>query len=636
MLSHVASSLDSSSTIVPKRQPPQEQASQEEAQNSAESALTRQKAALYHILQEGQPDQVMYALWDPQYREVVATLPDSVFVSAFVLLRPEHFVEPYLHLYHSLHPVTVLIKGYKTLEDTFESFCKALKEIANLRKSARPLGLAEYTHLLHCASAMGDEAMGDQIWQEMTDENVVPDLQCYNYYLESKIWDGARTGMERHRLRVSPFYYRKRRFHHPPRGYQGYGTAGRSVRKATLTLFREMTDSGIDGDESSFVNMFLASARVGHTLGMKAILKTAWNLDIEQLLTNPDEHAPLTSYDRSSPLYPSSRLLLALAHGFGTNSDISAALRSVDFVSQQYKIKIPSQVWLELFDRAYVLSKSRFGPDRQRDAKGKVPREILSGIFEMMTSEPFHVKPTIVVYRMLARTAYDMDRLRDFTSRLDAAYNLLRETRRRRKETRLILEQYLGAPFATDLSSRPSGLTVERALQSSSFWNALHRYKLLRYQVNQQTTLIEKMARLIFINNRWVGRNHTKKWIRQMIPKLLGEWRDFIPLSLYFSIPGPNGGRLEFQGETSRNSENIRPHIYAPVRRLPDGETVAPGEVLEIDDDYVWNGVRKHFGDYVHQSPLNEIFSSKPMELAEEVDEMSHSYSHSISMIPLT
>jgi hypothetical protein len=370
--------------------------------------------------------------------------------------------------------------------------------------------------------------------------------------------------------------------------------------------------------------MFLASARVGHTVGMKAILKTAWNLDIEQLLRNPEEHPPLTSYDRSSPLYPSNHLLLALAHGFGINSDITAALRSVDFVSQQYKLKIPSQVWLELFDRAYVLSKSRFGPDRRRDARGKVPKEILSGIFEMMTSEPFHVKPTVVVYRMLARTAYDMDRLRDFTSQLDAAYNLLRETRRRRKDARLILEQYLGAPFSTDPSSRSSGLTVERALQSPSFWKALHRYKLLRFQVNQQTILIEKMARLIFINTRWVGRDNNKIWIRQMIPSLLGEWCDFIPRPFYFQILGPKGGRVTFNRETSMNSQNTRPHIHVPVRRLPDGETVAPGEVVEMDDDYVWNSIRTHFGDYAHQSPLNEIFSLKPVSLAEEAGEMSH------------
>lgn len=569
----------------------------------------KEKETLYKILRDGQPEQVMRTMRDPEYREVVGSLPASTFVSAFLLLTPEYFIEPYRTIYKPLHPYVVEIKGYKPLEDIFSEFGSGLAAIVEARRSAgRSLGLAEYLHLLRCAASMGDAPMADTVWEEMKSDEVLPDVRCYNYYLEAKIWDNTYTGLEKHRLRVCPFYYRMRRLEAPPPGFEGFGTAGRSVRKEVLQIFQEMTDRDIACDQTSFINVFLASARVGHVRGMKAILKTVWNVDVDLLNQGESEHPPVTRYDPSSSLHPSSELLFAIAHGFGVNTDIAAALRTIDFMSRQYNINIPEKVWMELFERAFVLSRRRFGPDRERNSKGAVTKDLVVGIFALMTSEPYNVRPTMEVYRMLARIAYDRDRLNDFQPYMDDAYNLLRETRQKRKEARRVVERYLGEPFSPKSESNPPREIPESVLQSAAFTEAVNRYEMLRILVAQQTILLERMARLLLINDRWTGRDNPN-WEHRLLPAALSEWRDFLPRNFYFHITGKKGGRVEIEGQTRWGQRHIRPHNKVPIRWSPDGERPAYDEEIEVDDDFLWERYRLSLGEeYANREPLKRLF----------------------------
>jgi hypothetical protein len=589
----------------------------------------RKKTALYKIFQNGQPEQVMRAMVRPRYHMIVGSLPASAFVSAFLLLTPEYFIEPWRTIHRPLHPITVELKGIKALETIFSEFAQGLSTIVQVRRSAgRNLGLAEYTHLLRCAASMGDAPMADIVWEEMKADKVLPDVRCYNYYLETKIWDKAYTGLEKDRLRVSPFYYRKRGFMAPPPGFDGFGTAGRSVRRQVLLLFREMTDRGIEGDEKSFVNMFLASARVGHGRGMKAILKTVWNIDVDLLAETEGEsrHPAVASYDRLSPLYPSSQLLLAVAHGFGTNYDMAVALRTVDFISRQYNIDVSDKVWMELFGLSYVHSKKRFGPDRRRDAKGQVPKDLAVGIFELMTSAPYNVRPGMDVYRSLSRTAYDRDRLFDFQSYMNAAYDLLRETRQKRKEARWVVEQYLGDPFRSQL---PVPRAILDALESAAFVDAVNRYEILRLQVAQQTVLMERMARLLLTNNRWTGRENPD-WERRLLPMAFGEWRDFLPRSFVYDLRGQNGGRVVIRGWTHWGQPYIQGHDKVPVRWTPDGERTAHDEDIEVDDDFLWDRFRQSLGKaYARREPLRRLFWNVSKRTILPADEMTLQEAHS-------
>ena len=562
----------------------------------------------YQIIKNAQPDQVMDAMRDPRYAGIVASMPQNIFVEALHLLSPAYFIDPYREIHRPLHPSSVQAKGHKSLESIFDEFVNNIAAIVQLRQSAgHHLDIAEYTHLLGCARAIGDAVIADKTWYGMKENEVDPDVQCYNYYMEAKVWDGAYTGREKYNLRMTPFAYRKRRFVDPNEGFQGYGTAGRSVRKEVLDTFNEMTEAGHHGDERTFVNVILACSRVGHLRGIKNVLKTAWNVHVDALLAEPDNSKlpPATAYDPSSPLHPSSHLLFAVAHALGTNNNIPAALRTIEFIAHTYNLPVPEKVWLELFERAFVLSRPRFGPDAKRNAKGKVPYDLLNSMYHTMISAPYNVRPAIQIHHMLAKTAWDRDRLSEFLQHMRAAYNVLVETRQKREKTRYIIEEYI---CALHTSANPQ--QRNEILNSPSLADAVHNYDILRLRTAQQTMIMERLARLLIINNRWTGRNNTV-WERCLLPRAVEEWQDFLPES--FNYP-TRGGLVQFCGKTHWGEAYVNYHDRVPSRRRVAGDPDTDGKAdeqgqREIEDAFFWERCRRAFSSVDFDNPpLNRLF----------------------------
>ncbi|RHZ52681.1 uncharacterized protein CDV56_106820 [Aspergillus thermomutatus] len=531
----------------------------------------------------------MNALLDPQFEVVVGSLPESTFVEVFRLLSPAYFVDPFRAIYRSLHPYVVEVRAYRPLESIFDEFACNLASIVSIRRSAgHTLGLAEYTHLLDCARSIGDGLMADHVWHAMNEDDVIPDVHCFNHYMEAKVWDRAYTGRQKYRLRMTPFAYRKRRFVDPGPGWEGYGTAGRSVRKEVMEIFGAMTEEGTSGDEATFVNVILASSRVGKMFAMKHVLKTVWSVDIDALAAQGDPSTlprPM-EYDRSSPLYPSSRLLFAIAHAFGTNNDISGALRAIDFISSSYDIPVPEEVWLELLERSFVLSRPRWGEDAERNEKGKVPYEFLSTMVETMMSEPFRVQPTMEMYQMLAKTAWDQVKLPDFKQYMQSAYAILEETRRKRRTARAIVENYLGPPPSKATASERREPSVDHTLlQSRAFTEAVHTYDVLRMRTAQQTIIMERLARWLLLHPRWVGRDNPV-WERHLLPRVIEEWQDFLPDALFLHI---REAEVQFHGETHWGERLVNTHMRVPVRRpTVDNGLVLDEDARELDDDFFW------------------------------------------------
>ncbi|PKX97551.1 uncharacterized protein P174DRAFT_502107 [Aspergillus novofumigatus IBT 16806] len=568
----------------------------------------------FSILRDGQPDLVMNALLDPKFEVVVGSLPESTFVEAFRLLSPAYFTDPFRAIYRALHPSAVAVKGYPQLDRIFDKFACNLATIVSIRRSAgHRLGLAEYTHLLDCARSTGDALMADHVWHAMRQDKVIPDVHCYNHYMEAKVWDGAYTGREKYHLRVTPFAYRKRRFDEPNVGWKGYGTARRSVRKEIMRILTQMTEEGTSGDEGTYVNVILASSRVGYTATMKHVLKTVWNVDIDALAALEDSSSlpRPKKYHRSSPLYPSSRLLFAVAHAFGTNNDIPGAMRAVSFISLSYDIPVPEEVWQELLERSFVLSRPRFGKDARRNRKGKVPYEFLTALGQTMKSEPFDVQPTMEMYQLLAKTAWDQAKLPDFKQYMESAYAILEETRRKRRTARAIIENYLGPPQSEATASDFD----PKLLQSRAFTVAVHTYDVLRMRTAQQTTIMERLAKLLLIHPRWVGRDNPV-WERQLLPRVIEEWQDFLPESVLFQI---RSGDVFVHGETYWGDRLLNTHRRIPVRRpTVDNGLVLDEDARELDDDFFWACYPADLR-YMNIPAVERLFSGVPRRLANPV-----------------
>lgn len=209
----------------------------------------RKASEFWTILKEGQPDQVMSALLNPRYETFVATMPASSFAEAFFLLSPAYFVEPFRLLHEPMHPTTVHVRGFKRLETIFDEFADNVAKVAEIRRSAgHRFGLAEYSHLLHCASSVGDALFADQVWHNMQEDKVRPDVACYNYLMSAKVWNSSHHGRQQYRLRMTKYIYRKRGYFDPNPGWEGFGTKARSVRKEVVQILNEMIEAGLVGD----------------------------------------------------------------------------------------------------------------------------------------------------------------------------------------------------------------------------------------------------------------------------------------------------------------------------------------------------------------------------------------------------
>ncbi|EEH10001.1 conserved hypothetical protein [Histoplasma capsulatum G186AR] len=394
------------------------------------------------------PDMVVYAFLGPeQIQSITYNLPDSAFAVALSLLTPSHFIEPHKKLHRRFHPAVAHAKGYKTLEVTFDEFKRVLHFAVEKRRGAGfKLGISEYTHLLDCARSMGDADMADCLWHDMRVDGIEPNTACYNHCMEAKAWHHAYVSKEKFNLRFTPWVYRKRSYSDKNVGYQGYSTAGEnSVRQQVLRLFDEMVSSGQKPDEATYVNVMIASSREGHIVAVENVLKTVWNIDVELILTreDPANIPPVTQFNPTDPLHPTSRILYAVSHIFGSNNDLSTALRLVDFISTHYKIPIPDSVWLELIEWAYVLSVKRWGPRAEENSVGKVPKETVKRLFDTMTSSPYNVKPTLPLYDMLISTSWSRCNLDDTLKYMREGYALFQESLRRRNTAKYAFVDHL-------------------------------------------------------------------------------------------------------------------------------------------------------------------------------------------------
>ncbi|KAL5343095.1 mitochondrial ATPase expression-domain-containing protein [Aspergillus crustosus] len=526
-----------------------------------------------------QPDQVMAALLDPACSKLVGQMSQTAFIEALHLLSPEYFVVPWRKIYRPVHAHTVWYKKYKSLDTILDEFVNNICTIIQIRQAAGHfIGLAEYTHLLDCARSVGDGLMADYVWHSMQIDRTAPDLQCYNYYMEAKVWNGAYGNLESHRLRVTPWAYNRRRYGNP--GWSGYGTAERSVRKAVLLIHTEMQENGYKEDEATIVNILLASARVGYRCGMGDVLKRTWNVDVEALKQGTPH--TVIQYPRSSPLYPSGRLLIAIAHAYGTNNDIPSALRLIEHFHVSYDIPIPHEAWTELFEWSFVLSRLRRGETFDQKVLGYVHPAFFQALGRTMLEEPNNVRPNVEIHYKLAKGAKRRRQVSNLLHHMRRAYQLMTETRKRRMSARRMVESYLRHPRMIEGSGTGIRSPV---LWSRGFAEAVHTYDILRHQGMQETILLERLVRVLIRGRRLLG-NSTDAWDRLWIPRAIEEWREFLPQTLNYEI---STGYVNFKAQT-RLMEPIFIRHYEVQRRLCslNEATMEEEDPPQLEDRDVW------------------------------------------------
>ncbi|KAJ5812699.1 hypothetical protein N7447_009722 [Penicillium robsamsonii] len=565
----------------------------------------RYRADFFRALENGQPNQVLEAMVDPRSVELVGLLPPTVFIEALHLLSPANFVIPYRDLHHTLHGWGVLMDGLKTLEAVFDDFTRDLLTITQYRSAAGcPPQLAEYTHLLDCAQAMGNGPLVNALWDGMDANGVTPDTACYNHYMSGRNWDHCYVGKEAYNTRITPYSYKKRRMVDPSPGYRGYGTAWNSVKGTVLDIFSQMSQDGLSGDVQTYTNVLLASARVGDTEATKNILKTVWNVDVDAILAENDNSMlpPVTPYETWSGLYPTEGLLFAIAHAFGTTNDIHAAMRTVEFMASSYNITISDKIWSELLERTFTLSKVHRRRQAEDGRVGQVPRDMVRDMFQILTTE-YNVPATLQMYRYMTQTNKLDGNLEACKRDMRKAYDILSQTRAKRKEARdaviKCLQRVLDSmrppakvrrKFKDQIRhQRENGVEPDLSLfHCPLLAEAINAYDLLRLEVYQQIYQMQRIAYSMIITKQWSDIS-LKVWELQERPKLLEEWKDFLPERNSYAYRDGEVGTVDFEGQTTAKSTHMSQHGRIHARRIPDGsELFCPAEPKVLDDRIFW------------------------------------------------
>ena len=308
---------------------------------------------------ELQPDRLLLGLLHtPVGQHFIDEADDRLFEIAFCRLDVDYFVKPLTAMYRHVHPFLEFKPEIQSLEKRLLSVLEALDRILSQRSAARKLTLPVFRHLLKFAGAAGNAQLGRAVWTNMMpDDGVEPDLQCFNYYLESICWNRVYFKEERFRMRVLPAILKirarrtRRLFFGPGKDHivlQSHRVGGPNqtpaekaftIKEQAVGLFNGLTKMKLRGDEHTFINLMIAFAREGDLEGVKSILRSVWNIDVDALQNSDEEEIESpTYYEDDSPLRPSSRLLYGVAYVFGINNDFPQAFRLVDYISRNCNI----------------------------------------------------------------------------------------------------------------------------------------------------------------------------------------------------------------------------------------------------------------------------------------------------------
>jgi hypothetical protein len=528
------------------------------------------------ILEERHPERVLFALLDPSLGHTfIRRAEPAVFSDAFKALDPHYLIEPFKVVYRFLKPSLTSDPTYRWVRhigDRFTSFSIQLYTIIGMRRAAgHKLTLDDYRHMLDCARTIGHLPMATQVmWKMMKEDEIEPDLQCYNHLMEAHCWSHAWSKSEQWRLRVTPRILEIRGKYRRPSDLKGHRTGKWGLRYMMLTLFKQMVAEGYKGDEATFTTLMTAMGRESDLIGVKSILRSVYNIDVD-LLQQVDEEEVETPrfYEAQSPLRPSARLLFTVAHVWGSNNQPALAFKLVDYISRQYDLQIPTHVWVHLIEWTLLLGLRRSGTEiRQGQDLGQVPHETWERLWEAMTDAPHYVEPDCKMLTMRARAQRDALKLDDTLATLKEAREKLDAGRRQlfgiSEQVMSWIERWIADGRTDDV------LPAE-------WYNLRRKFLMGSLETDRDLQLLITASRQVFKEFHWAEyaplhvrrergdpqreqlwkewnlgyRSRLLEWERRRLPALLEEYAEYFPTTLLYKT---SGGYVAINGKEHRTA----------------------------------------------------------------------------------
>ncbi|KAI4728382.1 hypothetical protein E4T49_03725 [Aureobasidium sp. EXF-10728] len=405
----------------------------------------------------------------------------------------------------------------------------AVQILDQRKRSGRDLSVVDYSLILGFARWTGLRDVAETFWKSMQTDGFVPDLKCYNNYLGAMVSNLRHDPDVRHSRRVTKFRIEARSQPSPSARHAAYRFGNGGIKEGVLELYREMLKNEIVPDEETFRLLILGVGRERDLDTVKKLLRQVWKIDVDAIVGGAKDGQPMHQLDipLTSPLHPTPFLIYAVAHVFGINNEIPTALRLVDHISQTYNVEVVDHVWHELFNWTFVLSLPR---QESRGEQAILPKGSLHKLWEVMRNKPYNIRPTLDMYNKLIKSLFRQQRTRDMWHYMSEALPLYEAIC---KETRLLNK------------------ALHRALKRSEPVGTLQqKYDCSRFNEKASRLALKRWARLLLGSMRsWRKVDGSLRWSTRLIPKIVLEWKEFMPSNVWYDIPA---GRVSIAFRTNQ------------------------------------------------------------------------------------
>jgi hypothetical protein len=449
--------------------------------------------------------------------DFIRNLPENTLTEVLAHLQPKNDLGKAIMPYSRLSPAMVHQLHLPTAYDLIRGhLLDAVQILDHRQRSGKTLSVVDYGHILGFARWTGLRDVADTFWKSMQADDIVPDLNCYNNYLGAIVSNLRHDPNVKHTRRMTTFRIEARSKPYPGPSYAAYrfGTGG--VKEDVMMLHREILKLDIVPNEETFRLLILGVGREGDLNSVRKLLRQVWSIDVDAIVNGQEEGHSVRELNISptSPLYPTSFLIYAVAHVFGINNEIPSALRLVDHISQTYKVQVFDYVWHELLKCTFVLSAPR---QASRKEQAILPKGSVQKLWQVMRNEPYNVRPTIDMYDKLVKSLFHQQRTQDMWRYMCEALPLYEEMRKK---------------------TRNFNQALHRALKTSQPVGTLQqKYDRSRLDEKSSRLFLKRWVRLLLASMRsWRRVDGNLLWSTQLIPKIILDWKDFMPSNVWYDI----------------------------------------------------------------------------------------------------
>ena len=494
----------------------------------ADEETTEQlQEAVARNLQNEEYDALLPALLRLSQRpEALESLSSTFLAESIHSLKPQHFIDPAKLAYHGMHPTIIqsLHGSMRQLRDIFFDYTQSLRVLTGrMRRAGKKFRLREYTTLMDAARATGDARLALYLRNCMREDEIELDTTCYNYFFESLSWDKGHEPIESYKLRVTAWNLKNQSIRDRVGALHYHRISAAKLKTIFIRAYEEMVQNGISSNATTYCLFMQALSRSGELDFAKLVMQKIWDIDVDKVMNDEDETAIFEcDLDRSSPLFPNQELLFTIAHIFGSNNQMSTALRLVDHVARKYDLEIDSDVWMQLAQWTFVLSKRRGGRNLERkesDSVGQLPIDSFEQLWRTMTSEPYNLQPDELLYNMRIRSL-------------------------RRRNLRHVMIQVMEEIRDLLASGNGSRLTLQEKWASQSFAGSRFEQELEHVIRSRNLKLLFHWTKLVLGNNAYSS--GWLSWKIRGIPNFLKSWFPWASVGNSAAAYSIATGRVQF------------------------------------------------------------------------------------------